>query len=292
MCAPGAFADERHGVKFSCITPLAKVEASLRKTLQSVSVQSVLKQGHEVEYVIRCKDLHSEQMLLDEVERVPAKEGLRIKVVAAPDGGLYDALASAWRESLDADVYCYLGAGDYLSEHAFEIVAEVMSEYSIDWLTGLVVSYNCRHHLLEARLPFRYRRSLLVSGIYGTTLPPVQQESTFWSAAMMRYVDLDRLSTFRYAGDFYLWRTFAAHAELYVVKAWLGGFEVRPGQLSERYRREYLDELKRCAQEPTWLDRLAALGEWLVWKSPDWIVRALTTRLLYFDERSGRYQLK
>jgi hypothetical protein len=280
-------------MRFLCVTPVLGVDDGLAQTIGSVHRQSILiGGGHSIEYVIRCKESGAKKEIGELIDRLGEVEGLTIRLTSAPDHGMYDALSSVWRVAQAADAYCYLGSGDYFSPHAFEIVADILGTFDIHWVTGLAVTYNSRHHLVEARLPYRYASSLIATGMYGRHLPCIQQESTFWTGSLMKHVDLDELSGFRYAGDFYLWRTFGQFANLYVVQAWLGGFEIRSGQLSRVHSREYMEELRGCAGRPDLRHRFGAAVDGLIRSSPQWLVRALTTRLLYFDDESGRYELK
>lgn len=262
----------------------------------AVTVESIVRQSalgnHSIRCVIRCADLTASLPLALERLLVRARgiEGLELTLVRERDTGLYDALARELADCGDADVCSYIGAGDYYSPHAFEIVADVMMNERIRWLTGLICTYNDRHHLLHARLPFGYRSRLVRRGVYGRQLPFIQQESTFWAASLNTQLDLGRLAVQRLAGDFYLWRQFAAVERLAVVEAWLAGFEVRAGQLSRVHADGYRREFAALASPMGIADWLLTASDKLLWSAPYRVLRRLAPDLVGYDAASGHYR--
>ncbi len=264
---------------------------ALAVTVESIVRQSALKR-HSIRCVIRCADLTTAlpPALERTLEAAKGIDGLELTLLRERDSGLYDALARGLADSGDADVCSYIGAGDYYSPHAFEIVADVMHNDTIRWLTGLICTYNDRHHLQYARLPFGYRSRLIRCGAYGRLLPFIQQESTFWAASLNARLDLTQLAVQRLAGDFYLWRQFAEVTGLTVVEAWLAGFEVREGQLSrvheDGYRREFA-ALSHPMGVADWL--LSGLDK-LLWSAPYRVMRRMAPDLVGYDAATGRYR--
>jgi glycosyltransferase involved in cell wall biosynthesis len=241
---------------------------------------------------VRCADTDAplQPDLRSLLERVDAIPGLEVVLIRQQDAGLYDALARGLSTATDVDVCCYIGAGDYYSPHAFEIVAEVMTQTRAEWLTGLICSYNDRHHLQHARLPFAYRPRLIRAGVYGRWLPFIQQESTFWSAGLNGLLDFERLAGLRLAGDFYLWSRFATTTRLAVVRAWLAGFEVREGQLSRRHPRQYRTEFTDLAGHLAPADWLSMGLDKCLWSAPYRLTRRLAPDLITYDPLSSRYR--
>jgi hypothetical protein len=109
------------------------------------------------------------------------------------------------------DVIGYLNAGDILHPHALDVLAEVFANPGVDWVTGYTTQINDRLQLTSASRPTRYRREFVDNGFYADDRFPfcIQQESTFWSNRLNRSVDLERLRTFKLAGDYFLWTQFA-----------------------------------------------------------------------------------
>jgi hypothetical protein len=91
----------------------------------------------------------------------------------------------------------------------------------------------------------------------GTHLPFIQQESTFWRRRLVEKVDLGLLRTYKLAGDFFLWHTFAKHTNLFIVKTLLGGFRVSKNQLSKQ-REEYDKEFHLIAEHQRMPDKVFA----------------------------------
>lgn len=278
-------------MRFLCIIPVSSPGPALAVTVESVLRQSALG-AHSVRCEIRCADTDlpldpSLLALLAQAEQTP---GLELVLLREADGGLYDAVARSLAAPGGAEVCAWIGAGDYYAPHAFEIVAEVMTGTRADWLTGLICTYNDRHHLQHARLPFGYRSRLIQAGAYGRWLPFIQQESTFWAASLNRELDLARLADLRFAGDFYLWSRFAEVTGLTVVEAWLAGFEVRAGQLSDRHRQGYQAEFADLAAPMEIADWGRLALDKCLWSAPYRLARRLAPDLVSYDPPTGRYR--
>lgn len=211
-----------------------------------------------------------------------------IEINSGADNGMYDALSNAFISLSKGDVYHYINAGDYYSPYAFEIVFEIISQHSISFLTGLNCEYNEKNHLVNVRLPFSYSRSLLLSGMYGTILPFIQQESTFWDYELQKLIDLDELKKMKFAGDFFLWRTFITHSKLYIVNAHLGGFKVHDNQLSYN-RGQYQEEMARYTKKTTLVTLMHAYIHKIMWYAPHKIKNYFSGDIFFYDYKSKRY---
>jgi glycosyltransferase involved in cell wall biosynthesis len=261
----------------------------------SVLEQSSLKTGVDsLTYVVR--DGGSVDGTLDIVhdllDRYRSHGHVKIICVSEADGGMYDALANGFRESPPGDINCYLNAGDLLAPYAFEVVSGVFSDFRVEFLTGVKVVYNDRGHMIRYSLPFAYNKRLFETGFHGTWLGHLQQESTFWSARLQSLVDLSKLAEFKLAGDFYLWSVFMQHANIYVVEAWLGGFRLHAGQLSERYAEEYARELKRIASRRLPTDYCLAGIYWMAEYLPNRLKRVFNRRIVSYNCSSDRYEIR
>lgn len=178
---------------------------------------------------------------------------ITVEIEQQTDEGMYDALSKQYKKlKRSYDLYAYINAGDYYSPYAIAVAANATREK--DWITGLAVNYDYEGCFTQARLPWKLDRQLLQRGFYGTWLPHIQQESTFWTRKLQETIDLDRFEACRLAGDYYLWKTFSQYSELSVVPVWLGGFAKHEGQLSEVYRAEYQDEMASLADQRRIMD--------------------------------------
>jgi len=180
--------------------------------------------------------------------------GVRLDVISEKDEGMYDALGKGFKRTA-GDIIAYINADDYYLPHAFSTVAEVFATFpEVDWITGMNMGYNEKGQITSCWLPLNYAGPKIRRGVYGTMLPHIHQESTFWRKRLLHTLDLDHLRRYRFAGDFYLWHTFSQHAKLYIVQSCFAGFRLWGGQLSEQ-RDEYNRELRAIADRRKLLDR-------------------------------------
>jgi glycosyltransferase involved in cell wall biosynthesis len=273
-------------VKVTIITPSYNAGPLVEETISSVLDQTAVKSGRlSLEYFV-CDGGSTDETLAV----VESLDHPGLHVVCEPDNGMYHALAKGLQRA-SGDIVAYLNAGDYYHKCALDVVTDVFEAYKeIDWLTGTAVFYNERSQVIGSRLPGRYRRRLFECGIYGRVLPFLQQESTFWRSAILGSVDLDVLSSFRLAGDYYLWQCFSKVADLYVVESQLGGFKFHDGQLSEN-RVAYLAELSNICIPPGPRDYAVALWDLLVWFSHDEIKKLLNRKhMLAYDRHRKQWR--
>jgi len=183
------------------------------------------------------------------------------RFLSESDEGMYDALAKGLSQA-SGDIVGYLNAGDILFPWAFDVLLEVFSNPDVHWATGYSSQINEQGQVTACWKPPRYRREFVANGFYADPAYPacIQQESTFWSAELNRKIDLEKLRSFKLAGDYFLWTEFAKHAELHSVNTPLGAFLVHEGQLSEK-RDEYLSEAMSCVRPPTRKEKFTAWWE-------------------------------
>lgn len=257
--------------KISIVTPCFNAEKYIAETIESVIGQrSVLNGAVELEYII-C-DGRSTDRTVEIAESVlqSASKACVYKIISEADKGMYDALAKALR-LVSGEAIAYINAGDLYHPGAFGVVSEIFTARLASWITGYTVCYNERSQVIEATLPYRYRRCLFECGYYGSGLPHVQQESTFWAAHLTEQIDFETLANFKYAGDFYLWRQFSQAADLKVVKSHLGGFKYHSGQLSQETvgnLNAYQLELQTITRKPMLRETGLAAIDRLVWAAP------------------------
>ncbi|HBN09992.1 MAG TPA: hypothetical protein DD435_15575 [Cyanobacteria bacterium UBA8530] len=268
---------------FSVVTPCYNAENTILETVDSILRQTAVLSGRaKLEYLI-CDGGSTDRT----VELVTGLRHPDIRILSEKDEGMYQALVKGIRLAT-GEVFSYLNAGDTYSPFAFEVVQELLKK-DIRWLTGLQVVYNESSHFTSVRLPFRYRRRFLELGWYGERLPALQQESTFWDRSLMDGLDLERLASLRYAGDYHLWMEFAKKTDLRVVGTWLGGFKRQRGQLSENreaYRTEQLSLVEKRSHS---LDAMAALLERAIWLAPDFVKERMG-KIFRFDHGKQEWE--
>jgi glycosyltransferase involved in cell wall biosynthesis len=267
--------------RFHIVTPCRNAERWIAETIESVLGQSAVLSGRaELRYLV-LDGASSDRTV--EIARSFTHPGLEVR--SEPDAGMYDALARGL-QSVQGATCAYLNAGDLYSRQAFDAVLDLVESRGVRWLTGMEIAHNEKSQVIHAQLPYRYRARLFACGAYGRMLPFVQQESTFWDASLHAEVDFERLRRFRYAGDYYLWHSFARRATLCIAQAHLGGFRVHAGQQSAEHMPEYLAEMRSICRAPGPADYVVAQCDRVLWSAPVRLKKACNrTGLFRYDSR-------
>jgi glycosyltransferase involved in cell wall biosynthesis len=239
----------------SIVTPCRNAAHYLFPTLNSIYSQSAFIDGRcNLQHMVR--DGNSSDNSIEVINSFPASI-----FKSEPDSGMYDALAKALSR-VEGDIVGYLNAGDILFPWAFDVLLEVFSNPDVHWATGYSSQINEQGQVTACWKPPRYRRDFVANGFYADPAYPacIQQESTFWSADLSRKINLEKLKSFKLAGDYFLWTEFAKHSDLHSIMSPLGAFRIHAGQLSEK-RGQYLAEAKSCARLPTMREKFTAWWE-------------------------------
>lgn len=212
---------------FSVVTPTCNSERYLEETINSVVSQSG---DFYIEYIII--DNNSTDATQSIVERYIQRlesgdlgrqcKGVSIKYISESDKGMYDALSKGMQIST-GEYFSYINSDDYYLENTFSKLL-LLFESDVSWVTGLpgLIDKNSEYRASET--PCWYKRSYIPLGVYGTLVPHIQQESTFWKRELLSLIDLKVLSSFQFAGDFYLWTTFSMQHQLYTANEFFAGF--------------------------------------------------------------------
>ena len=267
--------------KISIITPCFNAEKYIEETISSVINQSAVLEGSiALEYIIcdGCstdKTVDVAQSLLES-----APKACTCQIVSEPDAGMYDALSKGLQMA-SGDITAYINAGDLYHSGAFGVVADIFTSRLANWITGYTVCYNERSQVIEATLPYQYRRNLFECGYYQDGLPNVQQESTFWASWLNETIDFEQLSKFKYAGDYYLWLQFSKVEKLKVVRSHLGGFKYHEGQLSQETidsASAYQIEAQGMVRQPTAAEKMQAKIDRILWSAPYKLKKKLSSK--------------
>lgn len=269
----------------TAITPVRNGSSLIARTVSSIATQRAVTSGRvQLQYLL-CDGASTDETI---AEAKRAAGDVDLEIISEPDTGMYDALAKGLRTAT-GDVVFYLNAGDLLFRGSLDVVLDIVENAPVRWLTGYGAIVNADGVVVSMSLPFRYRRSLLRTNAYGSILPNLQQESTFWRAEMTANADLDLLATYRLAGDHYLWSTFATIEEPTIVKALLGGFTQHGHHLSDD-KTGYRNEMARHAARPSASMLPLALVDSILWRSPDRVKKVLNRgHLLVYSQTSGSW---
>lgn len=248
--------------KFHVVVPYldqGNYRERLATTLTSMETQTAVRAGlATVQITVACGRALPD--LYDWIElRFP-----NVELEVRSDAGIYDALAGVLHAS-DADFFGWLGAGDIYEATAFSVVLEnAPQEHRPYWITGLMRGRREDGAVVRSFLPFRYRKRFFDSGIHGTLLPTLQQESTFWNSWLHCRIDFTAWARLRLAGDFFLWKTFIQFSDPVVVEAALGSFTWHGDNHSQDYN-TYTREIQTFTRTPRHWERLAARLDLLFW---------------------------
>jgi glycosyltransferase involved in cell wall biosynthesis len=187
-----------------------------------------------------------------------------------PDQGMYDALSKGFAVST-GEILGWLNADDMHTPWCLRVLAVMFREPKVHWLTGISSIWttngvNCGLPLVARVFP----RPLIRLGLYhGQSLGYIQQESTFWTRSLWeRAGGLN--PSFRFAGDYHLWKSFAKIERLYTVNCLLAGFRRHEGQLTHTPE-GYVAELGRDVNH---LSRLLQYARYFVIPATSLLLRS------------------
>lgn len=163
------------------------------------------------------------------------------------DKGMYDAILNGFRSMSISDnsFMTWINSDDTVANHAFALIHKIQSEFSpneVSWITGQAsIVYD---NIVVKNDTRCYCQELLMNGVCdGEHWFFVQQEGTFfrhwlWKATQ----DTSAIASFRYAGDWNLWRNFAKYTHLITTNIPLAYFRKNENQLSTDLS-QYLEEI-------------------------------------------------
>lgn len=253
--------------RFAMVVPARSVSAAdLEATINSVLYQRASTGGRcTLRVVVVGSGLN--QDCLDLLARL---ESEAVTLASDSGDGLYPALAKGF-QLVEGDYYGYLGVGDVLEPQAFDLILETTPADVLVkpwWVTGLILGRRSDGAIVRVLLPFRYRSRFFDVGLYGTKLPTLQQESTFWNSYLHSRIDWRRVERCRLAGDFELWRQFSTQTTPVILEAALGSFRWHGSNMSGDWE-TYVREVKGLTSTPSALDQIAARFELLMWALPN-----------------------
>lgn len=249
-------------MKISIITTAFNAEKYIEEAIESVLIQ---RGDFEVEYIL--VDAKSTDLTLSKISRYKKlieegcynglNNGITMHVISESDNGMYDGIAKGFKLA-SGDVVAWLNSDDFYLPNAFSCVCEIFEKFpQINWLTGRMNDFNSKGQSCQSILPAHFYKEFIRKGFYGTYLPVIQQESTFWRKKAFDNVDVEEFKKKKLAGDFYLWHSLAKDNELYIINSNLGGFRFNEGQKSsdeEAYGREFREIVDNY--EPSFVEKL------------------------------------
>lgn len=220
--------------KISIVTPVYNCEEYIERCILSIKNQNY----DNYEHII--VDGNSTDRTMEIIEKYVGT--YPVKVISEKDNGMYDAISKGFKMA-SGEILAWLNADDTYMPWAFQIMNDVISQ-GVHWATGMNAWQNDDNVFAVSDIQF-YNQKWIQKGYYDNKIFRfIQQESTFWSKDLFDMANgYDLISSYRLAGDFALWRTFAKYEPLYSVNSVIGGFRVHAGQKSESSD-AYLAEMK------------------------------------------------
>lgn len=249
-------------MKFSIITPVYNGEKYIAETIETVLSQEG---DFEIEYIIQdgASTDKTPEIIKSYDEKLktgsyPIKcKGIAFTWFSEKDSGMYDAIEKGFARAT-GDIYAYINADDLYVPDAFLTVATVFKSYpEIVWAKGTSQSSDENGTTVSEGVCRLYRQEWLREGIHGRSAYFVDQESVFWRRSLWKKAQPHILS-WRLAGDYALWITFAHYAPLWSFNKQVSIFRRRPGQLSA-FMGPYREEQEKIAPRNTLLEKRAAL---------------------------------
>lgn len=230
--------------RFFIVTPVLNGAKFLPDMLASIDAQNF---SDWIHYVV---DGGSCDGTVELVQRSMEREPRR-RLIQGRDRGLYDAVFKGFetieaKDICDNDICLWLNADDLLAPWAFATMQRMFDFFGADWMTGQPGEWDAEGRLVLIRPSAWYPRRCIRNGWFNSQcFGWIQQESTFFTARLLRRLAPDTIETIRsarLAGDFLLWRAFAEFAPLHVAPTFIGGFRLHDANLSidgaDRYMQE------------------------------------------------------
>jgi len=255
--------------KISLMTPNFNCADYLEHTIVSVLAQNY----PNLEYIVL--DGGSTDASVDIIRKY---EDRLAYWASRPDKGPYATINEGFARST-GDIMAWLNSDDMYLPGAFSTVAEIFAQNpEVEWLTTIMpAAWNEQGQAVLVGDLHGFNRDSFVRGGNGPsskdqgykvyTRGCIQQESTFWRRSLWEraggYLD----TSVTLAADYELWARFYQHAELYGVRALLGGYRLRTNQITDQLAKEYREQcrvvLQRYGGKPygkaqAWLRRRVA----------------------------------
>ncbi len=256
--------------RVSIVTPCYNSEKYLEDCILSIMRQSY----DNVEHII--VDGGSSDRTLEIIEKYYGKYDMRY--ISERDNGMYDAITKGFAIS-SGDIFAWLNSDDMYTPWATQVAADVMQYTDIRWLIGVFQTYTAEGvgHRIPRITPV-FPQSLIKRGYMDNRICNfLQQESMFWSRELWER-NCDIVKRYRLAGDYHLWKAFAATETLYSVDSVLSGIRIHEGQLSGDLDKYYA-EVGELSLSGKLLCRTKLLKMWCIFRS-------LTTSKLRFKYRT------
>jgi len=210
-----------------------------RGRLLEETLKSIRDQRSKLRYEVLIADNMSTDCTMDVVSSFCS---LPIVLIRERDSGMYSAIAKGIRRS-SGEYICYINCGDVFDPYFFAAIDNANKSRPGEWYVGLPTSRYEDYTTSFIRSDFCTSSRLIMMGYHnGRHDHFLQQESIFWHKRFNKEIDLERLASFRLAGDAYIWLNFARVAEPVQLGISISGYTHHANPLSSNiqlYKQEF-----------------------------------------------------
>lgn len=156
------------------------------------------------------------------------------------DEGMYDAINKGFAKS-SGDIMAWLNSDDIYMPWALKVVSQVMQHLSeVEWLSTLMpLHIDHQGVCIAAHKINGYSKKAFMEGYYRPvsmeSLAWIPQESSFWRRTLWDKSDQNKFSSFKNAGDYYLWTEFFDKADLYGLNVPIAAFRFHAKQKTNNF---------------------------------------------------------
>ena len=271
--------------RISIITPCFNMEKYIEQTIQSILFQDY----PNLEYII--VDGGSTDHTMEIINKYRSRISI---IISEPDNGMYDAIDKGIKAST-GEITAWLNADDSYFPWTLNTVAEIFTiNPSVNWISGINAFINEQRLLTNVSThPGAKTQNAILNGwyrkeVYGYLL----QEGMFWRRHL--YFESGGLDkSYKYAGDFELWKRFAKYSDLVTIAIPLAGWMRRKSGLylgsPDKYRSEVRLACKGKKRYPSILWRFSSN------KIYTHILRLLSfnkSRLCFYSYKQQKFLIK
>lgn len=178
-----------------------------------------------------------------ENQKIP--QNWKIRLIEEKDNSMYEGIAKGFKVA-KGDIVSYLNIDDQFQNNALSLVCDIFKQMPhVQWIVGKTNHINVKAQNIFTGKCIRFVPSFIRSGIYGSFLPFIHQESTFFRRELLETIDLEKFAGFKFAGDFFLWFHFSKKTKLYSVNSIFSASRRHAFQKSTLNKAAYYKEFRQ-----------------------------------------------
>ena len=222
-------------MKFSIITPSFNMERFIAKTIESIISQ---KGNFEIEYILADGKSSDKTVAIFKEYQSRLESGawnvgcqsITMQCLSEKDAGTFDAINKGFNLAT-GDLITWCDADNTFDPGAFDIIARTFETYpKTEWVIAVGDTMNDRWEKTRSGVCQLYNQKWLQRGVYGREAYFVVQNGCFWRRELWHKTG-PIPTTFKVAGDYWLWMQMASHAAPLALNAHISNFMRREGQL-------------------------------------------------------------